>query len=131
MSDNLKIQNFKIIITEKFCQKIKVCYFCYIICERHLEDNSGCFSCIENVRPSKLWCFEQPSPLSLVFGCKHTTQNFSEIKFINKKYFFSLWRKHLSYNFYFYEKMFIIEFSYNFLYVWNCMKRNFLFMRIV
>ena len=30
-----------------------------------------------------------------------------------------------------YGKMLIIEFSYNFLYVWNCMKRNFPFMRIV
>ena len=57
-SDNLKTQNFKIIITEKICQKLKLCYFCYIICERHLEENSGRLSCIENVRPSNLRYFE-------------------------------------------------------------------------
>ena len=33
MSDNLKNQKFKIIIIKKFCQKIKVRYFCYINCE--------------------------------------------------------------------------------------------------
>ena len=58
MSDNLQIQNFKIIIVEKFYQKFKVCYFCYIICERQLEDNSGRFLCLVNARPSNLWCFE-------------------------------------------------------------------------
>ena len=55
MSDNLKIQKFKIIVTEKFCQKLKDCYLCYTIYERQLEDKSGRFSCIENVRTSKLW----------------------------------------------------------------------------
>ena len=34
MSDNLKIQIFKIIVAEKFRQMLKVCYFCYIICEK-------------------------------------------------------------------------------------------------
>ena len=33
MSDNLKIQIFKIIVVEKIRQILKVCYFCYIICE--------------------------------------------------------------------------------------------------
>ena len=58
MSDNLKIHKFKIIIIEKFCQKLKVCYFFYIICERQLEDNSSRFLCIVNARPSNFWYFE-------------------------------------------------------------------------
>ena len=57
MSDNLKIQKFKKIITEKFCQKLKVSYFYFIIL-LHLEDNSGRFMCILNIRPSQFWCFE-------------------------------------------------------------------------
>ena len=53
MSDNLKIQKFEIIITENFCQKLKL-FFCYIICEKQLEDNSGRFLCIVNARSSNL-----------------------------------------------------------------------------
>ena len=58
MSDDLKIQKLKIIIIEIIYQKLKVCYFCYMICERQLEDNSGRFLCIVKVTPSYLWCFE-------------------------------------------------------------------------
>ena len=85
MSDNLKIQKFNIIIIKKVCQKIKVCYFCYINCER--QPNPGRFLCIVNARPSNLWCFEKIYHTIFIYG-----------------------------------KMLIIEFSYNFLYVWNCMK---------
>ena len=45
LSDNSKNQKFELTIIEKFCQK-KVCYFCYISCERQLDDNSGRFLCI-------------------------------------------------------------------------------------
>ena len=51
MSDNLKIQKIFKIIIEKLSQKLKVCYFCYIIYERQLEDNSGRFLC--NIRQDR------------------------------------------------------------------------------
>ena len=53
MSDNLKIQKFKITTIEKICQKLKVCYFCDIICERQLENVSGRFLCIVNAKTVK------------------------------------------------------------------------------
>ena len=59
-------------------------------------------------------------------GCCHlcsvanTTQNFSQNKFTNKKQLFGLWRKNHTVSIY--GKMLVIEFSYNFLYVWNCLK---------
>ena len=89
MTDSLKNQKFKIFITEKFCQKLKVCYFWYIFCERHVEHKSGSFLCIVLVRPSKLWWFEWSRSLSPIIQ---------------------------------FPFMFIKEFSYNFLYVGNCMK---------
>ena len=89
MTDSLKNQKFKIFITEKFCQKLKVCYFWYIFCERHVENKSGSFLCIVIVRPSKLWCFEWSRSLSPIIQ---------------------------------FPFMFIKEFSYNFLFVGNCMK---------
>ena len=54
MSDNskiqkFKIQKFKITTIEKFCQKLKVCYFCYINCER--QPNPGPSLCIVNTKP--------------------------------------------------------------------------------
>ena len=62
----------------------------------------------------------KPRSLSLVFGYNHN-QNFSKIKFRNKNQFFDLWKNNY-HTIFIYEKMHIIEFSYNFLYVWNCMK---------
>ena len=50
-----------------------------------------------------------------------TTENFSETKFRKKNQNF--WFMENTYHTIFiYGKMLIIEFSYNFLYVWNCMK---------
>ena len=51
-----------------------------------------------------------------------TTKNFSETKFRKKKInIFGLW-ENAYHTIFIYRKMLIIEFSYNFLYVWNCMK---------
>ena len=51
-----------------------------------------------------------------------TTENFSKTTFRKKKIkIFGLWENTYHTTF-IYGKMLIIEFSYNFLYVWNCMK---------
>ena len=52
----------------------------------------------------------------------NTTQNFSEINFRSKKNNFLVYGENTYYTISIYEKMFIIEISYNFLYVWNCME---------
>ena len=52
----------------------------------------------------------------------NTTENLSEIKFPNKIQLFGLWRKNTYHTIFIYGKMLIIEFSYQLLYVWNCMK---------
>ena len=52
----------------------------------------------------------------------NTTDNFSETKFRKKKSKFLVYGKTPIIQFSFMEKMLLIEFSYNFLYVWNCMK---------
>ena len=76
MSDSLKVQKFKI-INEKFCRKSKVCYFCYIICERPLKDKPGRFLCMhckcKTVQSLVLWLTKA---LSLVFGCKQNPKFF-------------------------------------------------------
>ena len=51
-----------------------------------------------------------------------TTENFSETKFRKKKSKFLVYGKTHYHTIFIYGKMFIIEFSYNFLCVWNCMK---------
>ena len=51
-----------------------------------------------------------------------TTENFSETKFRKKKSKFLVYGKNTYHTVFIYGKMLIIEFSYNFLYVWNCMK---------
>ena len=51
-----------------------------------------------------------------------TTENFSETKFRKKKSKFLVYGKTHYHRIFIYGKMLIIEFSYNFLYVWNCMK---------
>ena len=51
-----------------------------------------------------------------------TTENFSETKFRKKKSKFLVYGKTHYHTIFIYGKMLIIEFSYNFLYVWNCMK---------
>ena len=51
-----------------------------------------------------------------------TTENFSETKFRKKKSKFLVYGKSRYHTIFIYGKMLIIEFSYNFLYVWNCMK---------
>ena len=51
----------------------------------------------------------------------NTTEKFSETKFRKKNSIFGLWKN--TYNTIFiYGKMFIIEISYNVLYVWHCME---------
>ena len=98
MSDNLKNQKFEIIIIKKFCQKIKVCYFCYINCER--QPNAGRFlSIVKARRPT----FGVLSNQGLCHLCSvaNTTENFSEAKFRKKKS-----------NFLVYGKTLIIQFSY-------------------
>ena len=121
MSNNLKVQNFKIIIAQKFCQKIKVCYFCLVICESHLKDISSRFLCIVNARPSNLWCFEYTNVFFTSVWLQTHPRNFSEVKFKIKNQFFGLW-KNTYHTIFIYGKMLIIEISYNFLYVWNCMR---------
>ena len=51
-----------------------------------------------------------------------TTENFSESKFRKKKSKFFVYGKTHYHTIFIYGKMLIIEFSYNFLYVWHCMK---------
>ena len=97
MSDNLKIQKFNKIIIKKFCQKIKVCYFCYINCERRTI--SGRFLCIVNARPFNLVLRNQG--LCHLCSVTTTTENFSETKFRKKKL-----------KFFVYGKTSIIQFSY-------------------
>ena len=80
MSDNLKVSNFQIIIVEKFCQNLKICYFCYMICERQLEDNSGRVQCIGNASRPIFGALSKPRSLSLVFRYKHNPK-FSETEF--------------------------------------------------
>ena len=50
------------------------------------------------------------------------TENFSENKFRKKKSKFLVYGKTHYHTIFICGKMLIIEFSYNFLYVWNCMK---------
>ena len=119
MSHNLKIQKFKTIIIKKFCQKINVCYFCYINCKR--QSHSGRFLCIVNARLANLWCFVNQG-LCHLCSVANTTENFSETKFRKKKSKFLVYGKTHYHTIFVYGKMLIIEFSYNFLYVWNCMK---------
>ena len=119
MSDNLKTQKFNIIIINKFCQKIKVWYFCYINCER--QPKTGRFLCIVNARPSNLWWYEWPRSMSLVFGCNYNRKFFRNQILKEKIKIFVLW-ENTYHTIFIYGKMLIIEFSYNFLYVWNCMK---------
>ena len=59
----------------------------------------------------------------------NTTENFSEIN-LKKLKIFGLW-KNIYHTIFIYGKMFIIEISYNVLYVWNCMTRSFSYMGIV
>ena len=51
-----------------------------------------------------------------------TTENHSETKFRKKKSKFLVYGKTHYHTIFIYGKMRVIEFSYNFLYVWNCMK---------
>ena len=52
----------------------------------------------------------------------NTTESFSETKFRKKKSkFFGLW-KNTNHTIFIYGKMFIIEISYNVLYLWHCME---------
>ena len=51
-----------------------------------------------------------------------TTENFSETKIRKKKSKFLVYGKTHYHTIFIYGKMLIIEFSYNFLYVWICMK---------
>ena len=66
MSDNLKmqLQKFKIIIIKKFCQKLKICYFCYINLKL-ISNQSLCH----------------------LRSAANTTKSFSEIKFRKKSNF--------------------------------------------
>ena len=98
MSDNLKIQKFKIIIIKKFCQKINVCYFCYINYKR--QPHSGRFLCIVNARPATFGVLSNQG-LCHLCSVATTTENFSETKFRKKNQ-----------NFWFMEKHTIIQFSY-------------------
>ena len=75
---------------------------------------------IEFVRKKRHWI--------LNFGFANTTKNLSKNKFTNKKQLFGVWRKYLSYNFHLWENAYHRVFIQ---FVWNCMKRNFPFMRIV
>ena len=59
--------------------------------------------------------------LCYLCSAANTTENISETKFKKKNQIFGLW-KNTYHTIFIYGKMLIIEFSYNFLYVWNCMK---------
>ena len=105
MSDNLKMQKLKIITIKKFCQKLKVCYFCYINLKL-ISNQRLCHLC----------------------SAANTTENFSENKFRKKKSNFLLYGKtpviqfHLRTNVYHRD---FIQFSVRMeLYgiVWNCME---------
>ena len=71
-------------------------------------------------------------PLCHLCSAANTTENFSEINLERKKNF-GIW-KNTYHTIFIYEKMFIIEISYNVLYVctydvvWNCMTRSFSYM---
>ena len=78
MSDNLKIQKFEIIIIKKFCQKIKVRYFCYINCEMQDRPTFGVLS---------------NQGLCDLCSVANSTKNFSETKFWKKKSKFLVYGK--------------------------------------
>ena len=121
MSDNLKIQKFKIIITENICQKLKF----LLLLLNHLWKTSGRqfrsffmhYKC-KNVQPLVLW-------VSKVFATCVRLQTqpkiFEKINLETKNNFL-VYGENTYYTISIYGKMFIIKFSYNFLYVWHCMK---------
>ena len=98
MSDISKIQILKIIILEKNCQNLQVCYFRYVICEKQPLDNSGRFLCIVNAIPSSLWCFEK-SKVFVTCVCLQTQPKYFQKLNLEKKSSFWFMEKHLSYNF--------------------------------
>ena len=59
--------------------------------------------------------------LSLVFGCNYNRKFFRNQILKEKIKIFGFW-ENTYHTIFIYGKMLIIEFSYNFLYVWNCMK---------
>ena len=59
--------------------------------------------------------------LSLVFGCNYNRKFFRNQILKEKIKIFGLW-ENTYHTIFIYGKILIIEFSYNFLYVWNCMK---------
>ena len=100
MSDNLKNPKFNIIIINKYRQKIKLCYFCYINCERQHSHIQVVFYALQmQDRPT----FGVLSNQGLCHLCSvaTTTKNFAETKFREKKSKFLV-----------YGKTPIIQFSY-------------------
>ena len=113
MSDNLKIQKFKIITIKNFCQELNVCCFCYINCER--EPKFGRFLCIINAKTIQPLVRNQG--LCRLCSAAKPTENYSE----RKTPTFWFMEKHLSYNFHLWKNV-IIEISYNVLHVWHCIE---------
>ena len=120
MSNNRKILIFEMISFKNFCQNSKICYFRLIILERQVQNNSGRFLCLINARSAQflVLCVSQGvCHLRLV---TNTTQLFFKNGF-KKNHLFRSW-KNTCHIIFIFAKMLVVEISYIFLYVWNCMK---------
>ena len=120
MSDNLKIQILKVIIVESFCQKLKVWYFRYIICNRIRR-----FQAISNaflMREGQTFGYSTYSNQGIVTWVRLRTEPKPCEKLKCKKTIFLVNGKKTGHKLSIYEKSLIIDLSCNFLYLWNCMK---------
>ena len=102
MSDELKIQKIKIIVIEKFCQKLKVFFVISFVKDSSRQFRSFSMHCkSKTVQLLVLWA------IKVFVTCVRlqTQPNFSENKFRNKEQHFGLWKKHLSYNYYLWENV--------------------------
>ena len=95
MSDNLKIQKFKIITIKKFSQKLKVCCFSYINCKCKDRPTFGALS---------------NQGLCHLCSAANTIKNISEINLERKNQNFWFMEKHLSYNFHLWKNVYYRDF---------------------
>ena len=133
MSDNLKIQKFKITTIENFCQKLKVCYFWYINCER--QPISGPVLCIVNAKTVQSLVLGVTEVFVPCVRLRTQPKIFKKIHLKRKNQTFWFMEKHISYNFHKWKNVYhrdFIQFSVRmelydkkFLIYGNCMIRSF------
>ena len=95
-------------------------FFRYIILERELQNNSGRFLCIINAKPAQFLVLCVSQGVFHLHLVTNITQHFFKNGF-KKNQLFRSW-KNTCHIIFIFGKMLVVEISYIFLYVWNCMK---------